>query len=103
LYGKLLREGRRDGRPGGLHPRTVGHVHRALHRMLKQAVRWQLIARNPASDLELPSVPKAEMVTLTRDQAAVLLQAADTRPLMRSLGTCGTRIDKMLSMARRWW
>jgi hypothetical protein len=44
LYAKLLREGRRDGKPGGLHPRTVGHVHRALHRMLKQAVRWNLIA-----------------------------------------------------------
>lgn len=29
LYAKLLREGRRDGRPGGLAPRTVGHVHRA--------------------------------------------------------------------------
>ena len=44
LYAKLLGEGRRDGKPGGLHPRTVGHVHRALHRMLKQAVRWNFIA-----------------------------------------------------------
>jgi integrase len=57
LYGRLLHEGRRDGRPGGLAPRTVGHVHRAVHRMFKQAVRWQLVARNPAADLELPSVP----------------------------------------------
>src|SRR6266508_2118509 len=32
LYARLLAEGRRDGRPGGLSPRTVGHVHRALHR-----------------------------------------------------------------------
>src|SRR5215207_2232741 len=38
LYGRLLRSGRRDGRPGGLHPRTVGHIHRAIHRMLVQAV-----------------------------------------------------------------
>jgi hypothetical protein len=53
LYERLLREGRRDTRPGGLSPRTVGHVHRALHRMLKQAVRWDLAARNVASDLEL--------------------------------------------------
>jgi hypothetical protein len=55
LHTTLLRQGRRDGKPGGLHPRTVGHVHRALHRMLKQAVRWQLIATNPAADLELPT------------------------------------------------
>jgi transposase len=25
------------------------------------------------------------------------------RTHVRQLGTCGTRIDKMLSMARRWW
>src|SRR6266542_969373 len=74
LYAKLLREGRRDGKAGGLHPRTVGHVHRALHRMLKQGARWQLIARSPAADLELPSVPKSEMVTLTREQAGRLLR-----------------------------
>jgi integrase len=104
LYGRLLREGRRDGRPGGLHPRTVGHVHRALHRMLKQAVRWQLIARNPASDLELPTVPKAEMVTLTREEASVLLRAADARPLMRSLVLLGVATGARLGelLALRW-
>jgi integrase len=104
LYGRLLQGGRRDGRPGGLRPRTVGHVHRALHRMLKQAVRWQLIARNPASDLELPSVPKTEMVTLTREQAAALLQAAETRPLMRSLVLLGVATGARLGelLALRW-
>jgi integrase len=102
LYAKLLREGRRDGKTGGLHPRTVGHVHRALHRMLKQAARWQLIARNPAADLELPSVPKSEMVTLTQEQAGRLLKAAERRPLMRllvMLGVAtGARLGELLAL-----
>ncbi|MFL6298900.1 MAG: tyrosine-type recombinase/integrase, partial [Actinomycetes bacterium] len=38
LYAKLLREGRRDGRPGGLSARSVLHVHRAL---LAAAEGWQ--------------------------------------------------------------
>jgi hypothetical protein len=52
--------------------------------MLKQAARWQFIARNPATDLELPTVPSSEMVTLTREQAATLLKAP------RNGRSCGT-------------
>jgi len=104
LYGRLLREGRRDGKSGGLHPRTVGHIHRVIHRMLKQAVRWQLIARNPAADLELPSVPKLDMVTLTREQAGALLLAAERHPLMRALVllgmATGARLGELLAL--RW-
>jgi integrase len=102
LYARLLREGRRDGRPGGLAPLTVGHVHRALHRMLKQATRWQLIARNPATDLELPTVAKPEMVTLSREQAGTLRAAAEQRPLMRNLVllgvATGARLGELLAL-----
>lgn len=103
LYAKLLREGRRDG-TGGLAPRTVGHVHRALHRMLKQAVRWRRLAVNPAADLELPTVPKSEMVTLTREQASVLMKAAEARPLMRNLVMLGVATGARLGelLALRW-
>jgi hypothetical protein len=79
LYARLLTHGRRDGKPGGLKPRTVGHVHRALHRMLRQAVRRRLLAVNPASDLELPAVVDEPMVSLTQRQAHTLLAAAKPR------------------------
>jgi integrase len=104
LYARLLREGRRDGRPGGLAPRTVGHVHRTVHRALRQAVRWQLLARNPASDLELPTVPKSDMVTLTREQARALLDAAKARPLMYWLVLLGVATGARLGelLALRW-
>jgi integrase len=104
LYARLLCEGRRDGRPGGLAPRTVGHVHRTVHRALRQAVRWQLLARNVASDLELPTVPKAAMVTLTREQARALLDAAKTRPLVYWLVLLGVATGARLGelLALRW-
>jgi integrase len=104
LYAKLQRQGRRDGKPGGLHPRTVGHVHRALHRMLKQAVRWKFLAQNPATDIELPSVPKSEMVTLSREQAVALVKAAEQRPLMRILVMLGVATGARLGelLALRW-
>jgi hypothetical protein len=47
LYDQLLIAGRRDG-TGGLHPRTVGHVHRGLHRARKQAAGWHPVARRAA-------------------------------------------------------
>jgi integrase len=73
-----------------------------MHRMLKQAVRWNFIAQNPATDLELATVPKAEMVTLSREQAGALLKAAESRPLMRvlvMLGVAtGARLGELLAL-----
>jgi len=39
--------GRRDGKVGGLAPRTRRHLHRILSAALARAVENQLIARNP--------------------------------------------------------
>jgi integrase len=101
LYARLAVDGRRDG-AGGLGPRTIGHVHRALHRALKQAVRWQLVARNVCADLEPPSVPDAGMVTLTADQARQLLEHADGwLHIMVMLGAAtGARRGELLAL--RW-
>lgn len=102
LYAKLLREGRRDGRPGGLSARSVLHVHRALHRALRQAVRWRLLAVNPAADLELPPVAAAPMVTLTHEQARALLAAAQGwQYTLALLGLAtGARLGELLAL--RW-
>src|SRR6266511_651906 len=102
LYTRLLTQGRRDGKPGGLKPRTVGHVHRALHRMPKQAARWRLTAVYPASDLELPSVIDEPMVTLPYQQARTLLEAARPRRwlyVLILLGVAtGARLGELLAL-----
>ena len=49
FYGTLLASGRRRSNGvKGLSPTTVHHVHVCVHRMLKDAQRWGLVARNVA-------------------------------------------------------
>jgi integrase len=51
LYGELLTSGRkhvREGQPAGLSTTSVRLVHVTIHRMLKDAVRWDLLSRNVA-------------------------------------------------------
>ena len=54
FYGRALAEGRKDGK-GGLSPQSVVHFHRLLHKAFDQALKWQLIARNPLLAVEPPS------------------------------------------------
>jgi integrase len=100
-YDQLAIDGRRDGK-GPLGSRTIGHVHRALHRALRQAVRWQLVGRNAAADVESPSVPKSDMVTLTPEQARQLLEHAEgwLHTLVLLGAATGARRGELLAL--RW-
>src|SRR5262245_44341899 len=73
-YAKPLASGRRDGK-GGLSARTVTHLHRVLKQALSQAVRWQLLARNPADAVKPPRVERGEMTTYDLAQTAGLITA----------------------------
>src|SRR6516225_8846205 len=76
-YNRWATSGRRDGRDGGLSPRTRRHIHRILKSALARAVEQQVLARNPADAFKkrLPKVQHREMTTLSPDQSARLLQA----------------------------
>jgi integrase len=78
LYGKL-QAAKPDG--AGLAPRTVGHVHRLLHRILGQAVKWTIITRNPVSAAEPPRVSGAEIQILAPGQIKHVLAALRGRRL----------------------
>jgi hypothetical protein len=58
-YAQALTSGRRDG-AGGLSARTVTHMHRVLREALQQAVRWQLLARNPADAVKPPKEKRTQ-------------------------------------------
>lgn len=104
-YAKWATEGRRDGKPGGLSPRTRRHVHRILKAALGRAVEQQVLARNPADAFgkRLPKVERRGMVTLTAEQAARLLDAIRHtrvyRPVLIALAT-GMRRGEILAL--RW-
>lgn len=74
-YSQALQNGRRDGK-GGLSAQTVLHHHRILREALQQAVKWQLLARNPADAVEPPRPKRREMRALDEHQTARLLDAA---------------------------
>ena len=80
-YSALADSGRRDGKSGGLAPRTRRHIHRILSSALARAVEQQLIARNPAEIFRrrLPKVEHHKMTTLRK------------RRTMRALGTVWQR------------
>lgn len=103
-YSKALTSGRRDGK-GGLSARTVHHMHRVLHQALRQAVRWQMLLRNPA-DLDKKDRPKVEkrvVATVDTDATADLIEAARDRRLFIPIllgSMCGLRRGEITAL--RW-
>ncbi len=73
-YSTLLSSGRRKS-AGGLSPRTVHHCHRVLKQALLQAVKWQILARNPADAVDPPKVERAQMTTYDLSQTGSLIEA----------------------------
>ena len=101
-YTKALTSGRRDGE-GGLSPQTVLHHHRLLRAALNRAVRWGVIALNPADAVEAPRPARKETRVLDESDSAKLLQAVQgTRfysPVLLAL-TTGMRRGEVLGL--RW-
>ena len=104
-YNRWATGGRRDGKEGGLSPRTRRHVHRILSSALARAVEQHALARNPADALKrrLPKVERREMITLTLEQSARLLEAVGHSriywPVLIALST-GMRRGEILAL--RW-
>lgn len=78
LYGRLQRP-KPEG--AGLAPRTVGHVHRLLHRVFARGVKWEVVVTNPAGVADPPRVTPKEIEILTADQTEALLSALRGRPI----------------------
>jgi integrase len=96
LYATLLRE-------AGLAPRTVGHVHRILHRALGHAVQWGLIRDNVAEVVDPPRVPSTEIEILSADEVyAVLtkLRGRSIYPIAALALATGLRRGELLAL--RW-
>jgi integrase len=103
FYAHLLRAGGLDDRP--LAPGTVARVHGVLHRALTQAVRWDWIWLNPASNATPPRVAPAEIRPPSPEQVAVLLEWAKRRDpalycFLRLAVSTGARRSQLLAL--RW-
>lgn len=101
-YTKALATGRRDGQ-GGLAPTTVVYMHRLLKQALAQAVRWELLIRNPADAVDPPKVERDAVSTFDLDQTAELLDGLKGSRLLLPvmLGVlCGLRRGEIIAL--RW-
>ena len=95
LYAAKLRD--------GLKPSSVRYIHAVLHRALEQAVRFNLIASNPASKVDPPKVRQEEITPLDAEQARRFLGATkdDRFECLYVLSlTCGLRMGEALGL--RW-
>ena len=87
----------------GLAASTVLHHHRVLRAALQHALRWQLIARNPADAVTPPRAEDREMRALTPEEVRHLLAAChdpQLRAVIHVAVTTGLRLGELLGL--RW-
>jgi len=101
LYTDLLTGGTRRA----LSPRTVAYVHTILHRAFRDAVRWNLIVRNPADLADPPRArpgQRAPARTWTGEEIAQFLTVTSGSrycPLWRLIATTGLRRGEALGLS----
>jgi integrase len=101
LYARLLRNGRGEGR--GLSARTVGHVHRLLHRALRHAAAWGVVTQNVAIHVEPPTIAETEISILAEEQIGPVLDhlaGRTLRPIVALALATGARRGELLAL--RW-
>jgi integrase len=88
----------------GLSPRSVRYVHSILHAALRDAVRWNRVARNVADAANPPSIGstrKGRRVVWTSDQLARFLGRVADSPYLPAwlfLATSGARRGEVLGL-----
>lgn len=90
-------------RKNGLGEPSVKIVHWLLSGALDQALRWELIGRNPAKTFTLPQTPRREWEPLETPQILNMLKVADQQPIgpiVRLAVATGMRRSELVNL--RW-
>ena len=85
----------------GLSPKTVRGIHMLLHSALEQAVKEELIKKNPTDGCTPPKLERKEMKVIQPEQVGSYLQAAAKRhvlPLFYLELTSGLRRGELLAL-----
>jgi integrase len=103
FYAELRRSGGVNGKP--LAPASVRKVHVILHAAFAQAIKWGLIASNPASAATAPSIPAGRITPPAPDALAqALVRIDEVDPdfgvFLRLAATTGARRSQLCAL--RW-
>ena len=106
LYVKLLTEGKRNGKGGGLSPKSVRNVHATIQSALSDAVRKGTVIRNVADLADPPSISRSgrSMNVWSSDQLGVFLNAIadhELHPLYFLAVTTGMRRGELAGLVWR--
>lgn len=85
----------------GLTARSIVNTHAVLRRALNQAVKWNMIPRNPAKAVDAPRAERSEIRTLTREQVDQFLAFTehDRHHALYVLAvTTGMRLGELLGL-----
>lgn len=100
FYNKKTQEGRLDNK-GGLSPKTIRNMHNILHEALDQAVKNDLIPKNPSDYVVIPKMKKKDIRYLTPDEQQSLIAACKGERLGFSIILAlytGLRLGELLGL-----
>ena len=102
FYAKLLARGEQEGERT-MSPSTVRRIHATLHRAMRDAVRWNKIARNPVDSADPPRAlgfDREMKIWRAEELKAFLAAERDSRlyPLWLTLATTGMRRGEVLGL-----
>ena len=106
LYARLLTDGKRNGKDGGLSARSVRAVHTTIQSALSDAVRKGTVVRNVADLADPPAAGRSEqaMSVWTSDELRCFLEAIsghDLNPLYLLAATTGMRRGELAGLTWR--
>ena len=84
-----------------LSPRTIRYTHAILGSAFKQAVRWNMLQRNPCDVVELPRMERKEMQAFSPEEVTRFLSAAaedDHNALFAFAVATGMRPEEYLAL-----
>lgn len=92
-----------DMRKSGLSSRTVRYAHNVLSSAFKQAIKWQMLIRNPCDVCELPRLEKTEMKYFSPDEVSrFLLEARSDKHFLVFLVALETGMRPEEYLAVQW-
>ena len=101
FYTYKTNNGRADGKPGGLSPKSINNLHIVLHAALGKAAQLKKIPSDPTRETKRPKVTETEMRVLGKEEMQIfmkeVLKETQRTAMLVDLFT-GLRLGELLAL-----